>query len=77
MSYSYKVMQYYQVKKDGQYPWPCKDNKKRTIELFSHDILSKNTDGTFFRHTGIGCFGIILKKNQVQLFKKPAELVVI
>jgi len=66
MGYNYKLDKYYVVKKEGKYLWPCKSQPNRTIELFTDDVLTKNDDGTFTVHTGICCFGICLKKNQVK-----------
>ena len=77
MGYAYKLDKYYVVKKEGEYPWPCQSQRKRTIELFTNDVLTKNSNGTFTIHTGICCFGIRLKKNQVKLVKKPVGLEII
>ena len=76
MAYAYEVTKYYVVRKNGEYPWPCLRDKKRTIELFTHDVLTKSGDGTFFKHTGMGCYGIILKPNQIKKSSNVAKLIV-
>ena len=73
----YEIKNYYVVRKHGKYPWPCNMDKKRTIELFPDDVLTKNPDGTFVRHTGIGCFVIKLKPSQVKKVTNNKKLLFI
>lgn len=40
------------------YPWPCESQPSRTIQLFDDDVLTKQDDGKYSKHTGLGCFGI-------------------
>lgn len=74
MSYNFDFDKYYVVKKEGEYPWPCKLEKDRTIELFIDDVLTMHSNGTFTKHTGICCTNIRLTKKQVKLIKKPVKL---
>jgi len=74
MGYKYTIDTYYRVKKDGEYPWPCGDEPNRKIELFTDDVLTVDEDGKYMKHTGLGCFGIILKKDQIELVTKPVHL---
>jgi hypothetical protein len=77
MGYTYRLNEYYKVKKNGEYPWPCPSEKDRNIELFTDDIFTKNENGTFMKETGLGCFGIVLQEDQVELIKKPIRLQII
>ena len=58
------------VKTQGRYPWPAMNatppEPNRTIELFTDDVLTKGTDGTYMKHTGLGCFGIALHDDEVE-----------
>ena len=75
MGYRFNIKNYYKVKKEGQYPWPCKGYADRTIELFNDDVLTKDSeDGTFMKHTGLGCVGIILKDDEVYYVPETARL---
>ena len=74
MGYTFEIDNYYQVKKDGEYPWPCATEKDRKIELFTDDVLTKGDDGLFTVHTGICCFGIVLKKEEVKFVKEKSKL---
>lgn len=49
------------------------DNSRR-IELDADDVLTKSTDGTYMKHTGLGCFGIVLADEQVVPIGKPVKL---
>lgn len=77
MSYVYEIKNYYIVRKHGEYPWPCIFDKKRTIELTPEDVLTKNPDGTFVKHTGVGCFNIKLKSNQVKKVTNNKKIICI
>lgn len=66
MGYKFRVANGCRVKKDGEYPWPCESEPNRTIELFTDDVLTKNAEtGKYIKHTGLGCFNIVLEDNQV------------
>jgi len=77
MGYSYEIKNYYKVKEDGSYPWPCQMDKDRTIELFTDDVLVKQENGTYIKHTGLCCFGIILTPKQVKRVKEKTVLQII
>jgi hypothetical protein len=83
MGYRFKITGGVRVKKAGHYPWPIKDQKywnkgedgsKRTIELDTNDVLTKSEDGTYMVHTGLGCFGIVLKDDEVDPIGKDVNL---
>jgi len=73
MGYNFKFDEYYVVKKEGEYPWPCASQPDRTIELFTDDVLT-GSNGKFTKHTGICCTNILLTKNQVEFIKKQVKL---
>ena len=51
----------YQIKEGPKtYPWPCEVEANRTILITTDDIFSKTKDGTVIKHTGVGCYGIII-----------------
>ena len=79
MSYSYQLNEYYKINQDKlACSWPCYDDPTRTITLFSDDVLTKNEDeGTYFKETGIGCFGIVINENDLVLYNKPLTLTVL
>lgn len=56
---------YLRVKKDSIYPWPCKNEPDRTIQLFDDDVLSRNSDGSYTKHTGLCCIGIIIPDEDI------------
>lgn len=74
MGYNFDIKEYYVVKKEDEYPWSCQPEPNRTIRLFTDDVLTKASDGTFTKHTGICCINIRLAKEQVKFIKKPIAL---
>ena len=59
LSYTFSINGWYSIKnKEKEYPWPCDTESGRKITIFSDDVLTRWGDGTFMKHTGIGCFGI-------------------
>lgn len=74
MGYKFKIEKYYQVKVEGEYPWACISSPNRTIKLYTDDVLTKSEDGTYMKHTGLGCFGIVLKDDEVVFCDKTAHL---
>ena len=54
----------YRIKHDeATYPWPCNSDPDRTITVTKHDLFSITIDGTVVKHTGVGCFGILIPKD--------------
>ena len=75
MGYDFKVESWYKIKdKEKKYPWPCKSEPDRLITIYDDDVLTKNRDGTYFKHTGLGCFGIRIPDEDVIPQEKPAHL---
>lgn len=74
MGYNYSLSKYYKVVKAGEYPWPCKAQPNRTIEIFEDDVLSKTGDGEYFKQTGLGCMGIHIPDSDVVLIEDPITL---
>lgn len=65
------------VRKEGRYPWPCDDLPDRTIELAEDDVLTKTPNGKYMKHTGLGCFNIVLTDDQVEPIGKDVDLYLI
>jgi hypothetical protein len=74
MGYKFTISGGVRVKADKEYPWPCASSPNRTIELFTDDVLTKSEDGTYMVHTGVGCFGIVLKDEEVEPIGKDVAL---
>lgn len=67
MGYNFTIKNGFKVKARGVYPWPCRDAPERTIELFEADVLTKDPEtGKYMKHTGLGCFNIVLTDDQVE-----------
>lgn len=74
----------YKVKEKGEYPWPIRnrsawnpgeDGSKRTITLYTNDVLTKDPEtGLFMKQTGLGCFGIVLQDHQVEMWGHDISL---
>ena len=77
MGYQYRLLEYYKVKQDKVYPWPCSLDKNRTLEIFTDDVLSRQKDGTYVCHTGIMKVDIHIPDDDVELIKTPTMLEVI
>ena len=59
MGYDFEISGYFRIKeKMKEYPWPCMANPNRTITLSDRDILTKQGNGKYLRHTGVGCMNI-------------------
>ncbi len=71
----YSVTVYYKPKEAGRYPWPCRAEPARTIDLFADDVLTKDEDGTYRTHTGLMCFNIQLTDEQVEFHPGTVRLV--
>lgn len=39
--------------KPGVYPWPCKSNPDRTLQVFGDDVFTRDGDGSYTKHTGL------------------------
>jgi hypothetical protein len=74
MGRSFSIKGGFRPKADGNYPWPCKGSPDRTIELFADDVLTKSPDGTWMKHTGLGCFGIVLTDEEVTAIEGSVNL---
>lgn len=75
MGYDFTIIPpWYRVKEDKEYPWPCKPDPNRTIEIYTNDVLTKQPDGKYQKHTGLGCLNIPISDEDVILQDKPANL---
>lgn len=74
MGYDFTIKNGFRVKRDGIYPWPCKPEPNRTMQLFTSDVLTKQPDGRYMKHTGLGTFGHVLKDDEVEPIGKDMAL---
>lgn len=74
MGRSFTVSDGFHPIKEGDYPWPCDLIPERTIRLYEDDVLTKTNNGKYFKHTGLGCAGIVLTDDQVAPFGKDVDL---
>lgn len=65
MGYSFTIAKSYLVKAAKEYPWPCASDPKRTLTIFTDDVLTLRDDGTFIKHTGLGTFGHVIPLSDV------------
>ena len=65
MSYEFTIKAHVKVKEDKVYPWPCASLPNRTYELFTSDVLTRNEDGTYMKHTGLGTFGHVIPESDL------------
>jgi len=64
---------FYKIKPEHdekEYPWPCKRQPNRTIQLFDDDILTKQKDGKgFTKHTGLCCLNIQIPETDLDAYE--------
>ena len=58
MGYAYKVAEAFHVKERKTYPWPCKPEPGRVVDLFPSDVLTKHPNGSVTKHSGLMMMGI-------------------
>jgi hypothetical protein len=83
MGYIYELNNYYKIKcVDGEekkeYPWPCKDNPKRTVDIYNDDILVINSEEngicSVIKHTGLAAIGILIPKDDLKEYHDTIQL---
>jgi hypothetical protein len=75
MGYDFSVDGWYKINQEElECAWPCGSEPNRTIKIFSDDVLTKSEDGTFMKQTGLGCFGIVISDEDVELQEKTVNL---
>jgi hypothetical protein len=74
MGYDFTIKRYYKVKAEKEYPWPCKVDQERTLKIYPDDVLTKDKNGTYMKHTGLGTFGHIIPDEDVEKIDKEAHL---
>ena len=57
--------------------WPCEDFPHRRYLLYRDDVLTKEGDGTYTKHSGFGMFGFIIPDDQVEGWDKPVYLEIV
>jgi hypothetical protein len=63
--------------KEKEYPWPCESDVGRMITIFDDDVLTHQEGNSYMKHTGIGCFGIIIPEEDLVEQSEPAHLRII
>lgn len=67
---------WYQIKeKENVYAWPDKVQIYRSIALFDDDILTKDADGAYTKHTGVVCKGIETPDEDLIVFNSEKDYV--
>lgn len=78
MGYDFTIKGGVRVKAEGEYPWPAlrcfPPEPHRKIHLYTDDVLTKREDGTYMKHTGLGCFGIVLRDDEIEPIGKDVAL---
>ena len=77
MGYKFTINKYYKVKRTKSYPWPCSEYPKRKLTIFPSDVLTKSTDGTYMKHTGLGTFGHVIPGSDLIFVDTDANLVML
>lgn len=69
-----RIEGYYRVKKQGVFPWPCRAQPDRVVELRPHDVLLKAADGTYTKHTGLMLVGLQVNDDAVEWVDKVVRI---
>ncbi|MDD5015201.1 MAG: hypothetical protein PHW73_08895 [Atribacterota bacterium] len=70
----FTINKYYKIKEKKEYPWPSRLSDNGKILLFPSDVLTKNEDGTFTKHTGLCCTSILIPEEDLIFTEKPVNL---
>ena len=57
-----------------EYPWPCRGDVDRKITIYGDDVLTHQEGNSYMKHTGLGCLGIIIPKEDLIEQSEPAHL---
>lgn len=74
MNKGYQIDQYFKVKVEKKYPWPCPSDPNRMLDLYFDDVLT-GSNGKYTCHTGLMKCNIILQDDEVEFVTKPVTLV--
>jgi hypothetical protein len=66
---------YWTVQERRYYPWPCKPEPERKLELWPGDVLTKDPDGSVTKHNGLCMVGIRVPSADLVLVETPVRLV--
>ena len=69
---TYKLTHSFKVKQDKEYPI----GKRGAIFLYTDDVLTKNANGTFVKHTGVCRYGIHIPDEDIVEVTEPVHLVI-
>lgn len=76
MAWDYELNKHYRVREQKEYPWPCKPDPKRMVELYPFDVLTKHPNGTVTKHTGLCMTGIIVPDSDLEEIAEPTRIAV-
>lgn len=74
MGYDYELFNYYTVKKQKKYPWPCEPQPDRMIEVWPEDVLTRTGPNVYDMQTGIYKIGLQIPDEDTTLHDKSAYL---
>lgn len=70
--------QYLRIKAEHcgkEYPWPNAKNPDQTLMLFHDDVLTKDPNGTYWKHTGIMVGNLHIPADHIEPWPHPVNLV--
>lgn len=71
----FTISEYYRVKTEKEYPWPCASEPNRMLTIYTDDVLTKDPKlGTYMKHTGLGTFGHVIPDEDLEFVTKPINL---
>jgi len=77
MSYGFYISDWYSIKDEKkEYPWPCIGELDRKITIHSDDVLTHEEGNSYMKHTGLGCFGIIVPEEDLIHHETRVHLVI-
>lgn len=75
MGYCFHIDDWYSIRDEQkEYPWPCESDVDRKITIFNDDVLTHEDGNSYMKHTGLGCMGIIIPKEDLIHHETRANL---
>ena len=76
MAWINELKKFYRVKEQKTYPWPCRTDQHRVVELFPVDILSKHPNGTVTKQSGFCMTNIQVPEDDLIEFNEPITMII-
>lgn len=73
MATQYQLSTYYKVKNIEKF----KTKRNNELVIYPGDILTKNNDGSYTKHTGVMLVGIIIPDNCVEKIVKKTKMIIL